>query len=180
MGKKKNFKSLNITGHRLYELDGKGNITASYDISNNYSVYFYDKKNRLVGSENKLHSPPEVYCKSEYHYSDFDSVNQIIRISYKNNEPISKEVITDKMDLDAKKVVSSYFKNEIDNEYFFNDRKFELIAFKDKMIFCCGRIMEGKNKLTYYLDHDDLIDSLIVEGMESKKKLKFEYIYELK
>ncbi|MEM6806324.1 MAG: hypothetical protein AAF696_33305 [Bacteroidota bacterium] len=46
IGKKENLagvSSINIKGDRHYSFDGKANITASYDITNNYAVYSYDE-----------------------------------------------------------------------------------------------------------------------------------------
>lgn len=177
-GTLKGFKSLNIKGYRLYELDEKGNITTEYfGISNNYSVYTYDKKNRLIKSENKQHNPPEVYNSAEYKYSDKDSVIEIIRTSYEDNAPTDIEVVNDSIWLDSKGLEKAYFQNEKSDDFYINTKRGEIITYKDKMIFCCGVIMKGRNKLTYYFNENERFDSLIIEGIESGTRKKFEYEY---
>jgi len=177
-GKLRGFKKLNIKGHKLYTLDREGNITATYDISNNYSVYTYDNKNRLIKSENKNHSPPEVYYDVEYKYSKQDSLIEKKITSYRKNIAVKRDIIRDKTLLNKKGMNKVYFENRLRNDHYINKDKGEIITYADKMIFCCGLIMKGKNKLTYYFNKHDLIDSLVIEGMESKEIKKFEYEYE--
>ncbi len=52
------------------------------------------------------------------------------------------------------------------------------INYRGKMIFCCGEIMKEKNKLTYFLNKNQLIDSLVIESLETDKKMSFEYEYQ--
>lgn len=173
----KGFSSLNIAGHRSYELDGKGNITSTYDISNNYGVFTYDQKERLIKAESKQHNPPEIYYKTEYEYSSTDQVIKIIKTSYKNNQVEKEEVIEDQITLHADSVKNDFFAKPQKEDYFLNPDTQEIITFKDDMTFCCGVMMKGTNKLTYYLNQNELIDSLVITGLESQKKLKFEYEY---
>ncbi len=181
IGKKESLEgvqSLNIAGHRLYHLDRHGNITGTYDISNNYSIYTYDKEKRLVKSENKQHSPPETYNDVNYSYNENDEIIKITRTSYKDNEPTNQEIQTEGIKLDAGGLKQSYFQKKIGEGYFIHPKKREWITFEEEMVFCCGRIMEDDNKLTYYFNADERIDSLVIEGLTSKKRLHFEYEYE--
>jgi hypothetical protein len=170
----KGFKSLNIKGHRFYELDKKGNIILTSDISNNYSVYTYDKDNRLIKSENKQHHPPRIYNEIEYKYSNEDLVIEIIKTSYENNKPLNTEVIKDNILLNHK----SFFVNKKQVDFYINSNKDKIIAYDSDMVFCCGNILKGKNKLTYYINKNELIDSLVIENINNSKKMNFKYQYE--
>ncbi|MDG5491990.1 hypothetical protein [Psychroserpens sp. SPM9] len=181
IGKKdklKGLKSLNIKGHRFYELDANGNITAIYDISNNYEVLTYDAKNRLVKSEIKQHTPPEVYYDVVYNYSKNDSVIEIQKTSYADNKLVKREIIKEDILLNSDDVKQLNFTSKQKNDYYFSAIKNELLTYSEKMVFCCGVIMDGKNKLTYYLNKNELIDSLIIESLENNKTMTFEYVYE--
>ena len=47
------------------------------------------------------------------------------------------------------------------------------------MGFCCGEWMKGNNQITYYLaEENGRIDSLVINGIESGDKMKFDYVYE--
>lgn len=177
-GKLKGYKSLNIKGHQLYKLDEQGNIIETYDISNNYSIYTYDQKNRLVKSENKQHTPPEVYYDVAYKYSKADSVVEIKTTSYKNNEPIKTDIKRKDIALSEKDVKRDCFENKKNIDVYINPEKDIMVVYEDELIFCCGNIMNGKNKLIYHVNENELIDSLIIIGMESGKRMKFEYEYE--
>ncbi len=178
-GKLKGYKSLNIKGHQFYEFDKRGNIKATYyGISNNYSIYTYDKKNRLVKSENKQHTPPEVFNDMEYKYSKTDSVIEITTTSYKNNEPINTKLENKDISLSEKDVKKVHFENNRNSDIYMNSEKDKIVAYEDEMLFCCGVEMKGKNKLIYHMNENELIDSLIIVGMENGKRMKFEYQYE--
>lgn len=170
------FESLHIKGHKFYELDAQGNITASYDISNNFCVYTYDKKNRLIKSENKQHVPPEVYYDESYSYSISDSVIEFKKSKYKNNQIIQEEMSNDIM-MDDTDIKNKHFGKQSKGDLYINSKKNIIQSLEDEMIFCCGKIMKGKNKLFYYINKSELIDSVIIEDIESKEKTKFEYFY---
>jgi len=176
--KLKGYNSLNIKGHRLYKLDKRGNILEKHDISNNYSVYSYDKKNRLVKSENKQHTTDETYYKVIYKYSQTDSLIEISTTKYKDSKPTETVTKNKEISLHANDVRSKHFQNNRSSQVFFNPEKSELVTYEDEMIFCCGEIMKGKNKLTYYINEDELIDSLIIVGLEKGNRMKFIYEYE--
>jgi len=173
-GKLKGFKSLNIKGYRLYELDKKGNIIQTSDISNNYSVYSYDEKNRLIKHEIKQHNPSEIYHETKYRYSNNDSLIEVIKISYEDNKPLKSEVFKEDISMNSQ----PFSTNTNKNNFYISPNKNKIITYENEMIFCCGEIMEGKNKLIYYINQNELIDSLIIKGIDSDKQMKFEYEYQ--
>ena len=175
IGKLNGLKSISIKGYKSYELNGKGKIISTYNITNNYEKYFYNKENQLIKVEYKQHNPPEIYKRFEYKYSNENILIKIIETSFKRNKKLKSEIISDKIKLDKMK---EYFVGKKGTEYQINNEKQEIITFENKMVFCCGEIMDGKNKLTYHLNENGLIDSLIINGIETKKKMKFVYEYE--
>jgi len=177
-GRLKGYTSLNIKGHRYYDIDKAGHITAVHDISNNYGVYTYDQKNRLIKSENKQHHPAEVYYSIAYTYSEADSVMAITTTSYKANKPIKTETTDKDILLSKNDILRKHFKGKSTSDFYISPHKDKIVAYEDDMIFCCGVIMKGKNKLVYYLNKNELIDSLSITGISSGEHMTFEYVYE--
>jgi hypothetical protein len=175
IGKLNGFNSINIKGYRFYKLNKNGQIVSTYDISNNYDEFSYDKLNRLISVKYKQHNPPETYAEFEYKYSKENTLFEIKKISFENNKKINTEIVSDKIKFDKMK---KYFVRKKETEYLINNDERKIITYENRMIFCCGEIMNGKNKLTYYLNKNGLIDSLIINGIETKREMKFVYEYE--
>lgn len=175
--KLKGVKSLSIRGYCAYTFDGRGNILRKEDITNNFSVYSYDKKNRLIEFEVKQHTTQEAYYTESYRYSGQDSVVEIIKISSGENEPVEKEVINENIFLDTEEVRAMHFKSRTAYDHYINKDEGIIITYENKMVFCCGEIMDGKNKLSYYFNENEMIDSLVIEGIESNRRMHFRYEY---
>ncbi|MDW3652820.1 MAG: RHS repeat domain-containing protein [Bacteroidia bacterium] len=181
IGKKSSLKgltALHIKGDRSYEFDERGNILAVYDISNNYTVYSYDDKDRLVKFEIKQHTPAETYHEVLYTYSGTDSVIEIQKSSITDGEMRLSEAVKEHISLDAERVKELYFLKEKDHEFYIHEEKGEILTYEEDMIFCCGVLMKGQNKLTYFIKQNGRIDSLIIRSMEEDNEMKFEYEYD--
>ncbi|MEM8898399.1 MAG: hypothetical protein AAGC85_09860 [Bacteroidota bacterium] len=177
IGKLKGINSLSITGYSVYTFDGKENIIRREDITNNFVVYSYDMKGRLLEFEVKQHTTQEAYYTESYRYSSQDSVIEIIKTSSRESEPVEKEVINDSIFLNAEAVKARFFKSRTPYDYYINQEIGKIITYEDKMVFCCGVIMDGKNKLTYHFNEAEMIDSLVIEGLETKERMRFRYEY---
>jgi hypothetical protein len=172
----KGFKSLHIEGHGYYELDGRGNIIGHSDITNNHQKYFYDRRDRLVRAEYWQHSPPECYTKREYFYSRGNQLRKLIERRYKDSVEIETKVITQDSILIEN---GNFFKEKKDIDYLISSDRKEVVFFDADMGFCCGEWMKGNNQITYYLaEENGRIDSLVINGIESGDKMKFDYVYE--
>jgi len=170
------YNSLNIKGDRLYEFDENGNITATYfGISNNYDNYSYDKSNRLIKVERKQHNPPETYGITKYYYSENDEIIKVITTKLENNLPVKIDTLNDRKSL--ANLEPNYYKRLIKQKYFSNINKNIVTTVQDNLSFCCGFIMKGKNELTYYLNDDELIDSLVIKGIDNNKSRTLLYEY---
>lgn len=170
------YSSLNIKGHRLYEFDKNGNLTATYfGISNNYDNYSYDKRNRLIKEERKQHNPSETYGTTEYYYSESDEITKVVITKLENNLPVKTDTL-----IDRKRIANlepNYYKRLIKQKYFYNINKNIVTTVQGNLSFCCGFIMKGKNELTYYLNDDYLIDSLVIKGIDNDKNKTLIYEY---
>ncbi len=170
------FNSLNIKGDRLYEFDKNGNITATYfGISNNYDNYFYDKRNKLVKEERKQHNPPETYGTTEYYYSENDEIIKVVTTKLENNLPVKIDTLIDSKRLEN--LEPNHYKRRTKQKYFTNINKNIVTTVQENLGFCCGFIMKGKNELTYYLNDDYLIDSLVIKGIDNDKSRTLIYEY---
>ena len=180
IGKKENLagiSSLNIKGDRHYSFDGKANITSSYDMTNNYAVYSYDEKDRLIKFEIKQHNPPETYHEVVYTYSSSDSVIEIKKSYLENGVMQITEIKDEGISLDHMGVKELYFQDKDLNQLYLDKENREIITYKNDLIFCCGVLMKGKNKLSYYLNENGRIDSLVIRSLEEEDQMKFEYEY---
>ena len=179
-GALKGYSSLNIAGFRLYELNSEGSVSATYDISNNYSIYTYDEQNRLIKAQNKIHSPPSIYFESEYFYKEnSDSLLKRVRRHYEKNK-VRNEEVDDDIDSINKSLTHQPFLNKLKKEYYIHQEKNHICSFGKDLVFCCGRQMNGNNLLTYHLNDDELIDSLVIQNLEEEKKMVFVYEYDSK
>ncbi len=170
------YNSLNIKGDRLYVFDENGNITATYfGISNNYDNYSYDKSNRLIKEERKQHNPPETYGTTEYYYSENDEIIKVVTTILENNLPVKIDSLIDRKRLEN--LEPNYYKRLLKQKYFSNVDKNIVTTVQDNLSFCCGFIMKGKNELTYYLNDDELIDSLVIKGIDNNKSRTLLYEY---
>jgi len=173
----KEFQSVNIKGYQSYKLDNSGNIIEIQNPSNNYSSYTYDELNRMIKHDLKQHVPPETYTAYIYNYNDNDSLNGITEEIYKHNILVRSENINDRDLRNSSEVFNQLFRNHSKNDFYINLKKTEIVTYEENMIFCCGEMMTGKNKLTYYIDSSNIIDSLIIYNFQSKSKLNFKYEY---
>lgn len=170
--------SLNIKGNRSYKFDERENITAIYDMTNNYTVYTYDERSRLVKFEIRQHTPAETYHEVIYTYTPSDSVKEIKKSHLENGLMKITEIKDEGMSLDHMGVKELYFQDKDLNQLYLDEENREIITYKNDMVFCCGVRMKGKNKLNYYLNENGRIDSLVIRSLEEEDQMKFEYEYE--
>ena len=173
----KGYESVNIAGYAYFELDSNAYIIGTYDISNNFSRYTYDEHGRVVNAQNRTHTPPELYSELRYLYSDEDSTVTIESRRYKEDKVIETEsrVETLKTDQQARR---DFFKPPVDHVYLKAPSRSEIITHIPDMHFCCRERMPGPNELTYHLNADQRIDSLVISGIDSGKSMTFKYEYE--
>ncbi|WP_420570888.1 hypothetical protein [Kordia sp.] len=174
--RKEKIKSLFVAGDNSYEINHQGLITAQYDISNNYSEFTYTESGLLKTIAYKQHSPALTYHEETLYYKKDKTLQKSVVSSYnQQTKETTTKTITDLRKLKKK---GSYFKVNANKESFkINREKRILLTYGNDLLFCCGELMPGKNSLHYYYVENQLIDSLVINGLESGKKMVFKYTY---
>jgi len=173
---KENIRTLLVLGHDFYKINSQGLITAKYDISNNYSEFTYTKDGLLQSIAYKQHSPELTYYTKKLHYRKDGTLlkSEITRYDQQTKQT-TKETITEakalQESLDYFKVPTEYAPFQI------NRQKRILLTYRNDLLFCCGVTMPGKNSLQYHYSDNQLIDSVVINSLESDKKLTFTYEY---
>lgn len=176
--KKQKIRKLNILGHETYLINSKGLISNTTNISNNYSTYMYTKSGLLRKIILKQHSPPLKYHSTLFSYKQ-GKLYQILLSKYEQSPKKKEETII--TDISKLRRYENYFKVHKNNEnYVINRAKRIIKTFQNDLIFCCGKLMPGKNKLQYYYNENNLIDSLVINSLVSNKKMVFEYEYDIR
>lgn len=180
IGKSKTFTkekihNLHIVGENSYKINRQGLIAALYNISNNYSEYSYTKSGLLKTIAIKQHTPALTYYQETFQYQK-DGALQKSRISRYNQQTkqTTKETITDTIAL--QKTVRN-FKRVSDTSFKINHKKRIILTYGNDLVFCCGELMPDKNSLQYYYNENQLIDSVVINGLTSDKKMTFKYKY---
>ncbi|MEM6806325.1 MAG: hypothetical protein AAF696_33310 [Bacteroidota bacterium] len=134
----------------------------------------------MIKFELKQHNPAETYHEVVYSYSTSDSVIEIKK-SYLEDEVMQvTEIIDEGISLDHLGVKELYFQDKDLNQLYLDEENREIITYKNDLIFCCGVLMKGNNKLSYYLNEKGRIDSLLIKSLEEDDQMKFEYEYDQK
>ncbi|MFK7749675.1 MAG: hypothetical protein AB8B65_14860 [Kordia sp.] len=168
---------MHIRGHDSYKINSQGLITALYNISNNYGEYTYTKSGLLKTKATKQHTPALTYYLETFYYKKDGTLQKstVSRFDQQTKETI-KETITDTIALQKN---ARIFKRSSGKASFkINQKKRIILIYGTDLGFCCGELMPGKNSLHYYYNENQLIDSLVINGLESPhKKMVFEYEY---
>ncbi|MEM6719285.1 MAG: hypothetical protein AAF611_08235 [Bacteroidota bacterium] len=172
---KEKIHNLHVEGYNSYDINPQGLITAQYDISNNYSEYSYTKAGLLKSIIHKQHTPAVTYYTNELFYAK-DGTLQKSEITKYNQQTkqTTKQTVTASNKLQKN---LDYFKVSNEESFTINRKKRIIRTYKNDLFFCCGETMPGKNKLQYYYNQNQLIDSLVINGLDSKKKMTFVYKY---
>lgn len=75
------------------------------------------------------------------------------------------------------KSIHNFIDNRSTGPYKINRAKQIILSYGNDLVFCCGELMPGKNSMHYYYNKNQLIDSLVINGLESQKKMTFKYVY---
>ena len=173
---KNNISYLNITGYESYNLNNQGLITKTGNITNNFSEFTYNERGQLTELLHKQHNPKLTYFKRELNYSNDGQLKEVTEIMFNDKSEIEKkESIAEKEKLEK---FQTPFKRDLKFESYKIDTTNRLIlTYRNDLTFCCGERMNGKNRLLYYYGLNGLIDSLIIRGINSNRKMKFNYEY---
>lgn len=74
-------------------------------------------------------------------------------------------------------ITTRYQVNKIPDAHFPVIKGFSKLNTSD---YLSDMTMDGRNKLTYFYNKNMLFDSLIIEGVQSNKQLKFDYEYKFR
>ncbi|WP_298509166.1 hypothetical protein [uncultured Kordia sp.] len=176
--KKEKIQNLHLEGYGLFHINDQGLITARYDISNNYSEYKYTKDGLLKFIANKVHTPAYTHYSKEWFYKKDGSIRKAVEIRYdRETKQKTENIITDQKELAKENI--PYSGGIITKEPFkINRAKRIMLSYGNDLVFCCGELMPGKNSLHYYYNENQLIDSLVINGLKSPyKKMTFKYSY---
>lgn len=180
IGKSKTFTkekihNLHIVGENSYKVNRQGLIVALYNISNNYGEYTYTKSGLLKTTATKQHIPALTYYQETFHYQKNGAVQKSLISRYnQHTKQSTKETNTDTIAL--KKQVRK-FKLVSDVAFKINRKKRIILTYGNDLVFCCGELMPGKNSIHYYYSENQLIDSVVINGLTSDKKMTFTYKY---
>ena len=166
---------LNILGHESYYFNDQGLITKTENITNNYSEFLYNNEGKLTTHFLKQHNPKLTYFKREYFYKNEGKLKEVIETEFNENSDVQKKELL-KINSEDLNDVKLPFKRALGfGPYKVDKDKRLILTYRSDLIFCCGELMSGKNKLLYYYGLDGLIDSLIIQKVSSNKKMKFLY-----
>lgn len=173
---KQKIKNLHIVGENSYKINPQGLITALYNISNNYSEYTYTKSGLLKTKKIKQHTPALTYYQETFYYKKDGTVQKSVVSKYdQHTKESTQKTIVDTVSL-KKSIVN--FKGRGSREPFkINHEKRIILSYGSDLVFCCGELMPWKNSLQYYYNKNQLIDSVVINGLESGKKMVFKYEY---
>ncbi|WP_196890443.1 hypothetical protein [Aureivirga marina] len=174
---KNQVQEIEISGENSYLINEKGLITKFWNMSNSYNEIIYDENGKPLKELFKQHSPKFTYREFIYKYNSAGELVAVENIKYDEKTSKIEDVI---IITDAKELNNLFrvFRNSTSNDsYKIDSQNKQLITFKSDLLFCCGKKMSGENKLTYFLNEKDLIDSLQIESLESAKKMKIKYLY---
>lgn len=174
-----NVAELNIIGYNAYEFNTTGLITKKVNITNDFSEFFYNKEGNLSKVLLRQHNPKLTYFERVYHYSGKDLI-EVVETKFNNKSEVEKrEVITNSTEL--KKMNKPLFKRALGlSKYKIDTTNRIIMTYRSDLVFCCGEKMDGNNRLLYYYNQNDLIDSLVIKKVGFNKKMKFVYDYQLR
>jgi len=157
-----------------YHFNRFGKVKALYNISNNYTEWYYNSKGQLTKTENLQHTTKTAYYRAEYAYTK-GKLTAKKETKFNDDQSIkSQETTTDSLEV-AKYSVPFAPKTKSGNYYIDSTNRL-IINFRKDLGFPCGVEMDSLNELTYYLKDNDLIDSLVIKN--HNKCLTFKYVYE--
>jgi hypothetical protein len=177
MFRENNITSLNIRGYQSYQLNDLGLITEVIDMTNNFSEYRYDMKGNPITILYKQHSPKLTYYEENRHYSKNGKLKKVIKTRFNSESKIKKQESFSNSD-DLSEIKDLFQKALKFKSYKIDTTRRLILNYRSDLLFCCGRIMEGKNRLLYYYGTNGLIDSLAIKGLNSGKTMSFVYEYE--